>query len=296
LHAAPSFSFVTATYQCARFLPRCHWSLTRQGVTDWEWVVVDDGSTDGTAEVIAGLGDTRIRYHRLPENCGRGVASDFALRQARGKWTAVMDADDLALPERLARAAEARAQGQEFFCSALALIDHDYGVTGVRGCAPAGYPRTFPHATLCGDTDLLRRIGYPGYRWAQDQTMVLTLANSRRGLFCDEALYLYHENASIRLRGAFLSQYFALKQLRALTRNGVLEKGPAVTRAQAARGAKLLGLLPFFLWPAAYPHTLRRRAKVAKGVELLPAETRNFIAECAQRFPLPARSPVSHGA
>lgn len=294
MSAEPSFSFVTATYQCATFLSRCHWSLTRQTITDWEWVVVDDGSTDGTAELIAALGDARIRYHRFPDNRGRGVASDFALRQARGKWTAVMDADDLALPNRLARAEDARAQGYDFFCSALVLIDHDYQVTGVRGCATDGYPRAFPHATLCGDTGLLRRIGYPAFRWAQDQTMVLTLANTRRGFFSDEPLYLYHENASIGLTGAFWSQYYALKQLRTLVRQRVLMRGAAVTRTQAIRCAKLFGLLPFFLWPRAYLQTLRARARASHGAGRLTAEERAFIAECAQRFPRSGSGPAPH--
>ena len=258
--------------------------------------MVDDGSTDGTAELIAALGDARIRYHRFPKNRGRGVASDFALRHARGRWTAVIDADDLALPNRLAQAEEARAQGHEFFCSALVLIDHDYRVTGVRGCATEGYPRAFPHATLCGDTELLRRIGYPAFRWAQDQTMVLTLANTRRGFFCDEPLYLYHENASIGLRGAFWSQYFALKQLRALARQGVLTRGPAVMRAQVTRGLKLAGLLPFFLWPPAYQRTLRRRANREDGASMLTAEVRAYIAECALRFPRTAAVAAPHGS
>lgn len=281
----PPFSFVTATYQCAAYLRRCHWSLTRQSVTDWEWVVVDDGSTDGTEELIASLGDARIRYHRFAENRGRGLASDFALQQARGKWTAVMDADDLSFPDRLARAEEARAQGYDFLCSALVLIDQDCRITGVRGCAADGYPRVFPHATLCGDTELLRRIGYPAYRRAQDQTMVLTLANTRRGFFCEQPLYIYHENAGIRLGGAFASHYYALKQTRALARRGVLTRGAALGRAQAGRWAKLAGLLPFFLWPPAYQWTLRRRANLENGASLLTADARTFVAECAQRFP-----------
>lgn len=256
--------------------------------------MVDDGSTDGTAELIAALGDARIRCHRFPDNRGRGVASDFALRQARGRWTAVMDADDLALPNRLARAEEALARGHEFFCSALVLIDHDYRVTGVRGCATDGYPRAFPHATLCGDTGLLRRIGYPAYRRAQDQTMVLTLANTRRGFYCEQPLYIYHENAGIRLGGAFASHYYALKQIRTLARQGVLTRGAALTRAQLGRWAKLAGLLPFFLWPRAYLQTLRVRARASHGAGRLSAEERAFIAECAQRFPRPGAGPAPH--
>ena len=296
MSAAPAFSFITPTYQCAAYLRRCHWSLTRQTVGDWEWVVVDDASTDGTAELIAALGEPRIRYHRFPENRGRGLARDFALQQARGRWTAVLDADDLSFPTRLARSEEARERGFDFICSPLVLIDHDYRVTGVRGCAEAGYPRAFPHATLCGETELLRRIGYPNFRRAQDQTMVLTLANTRRGFFCEQPLYLYHENAGARLREAFAGQCHALQQVRALARRGVLRRGRELSRAQAGRVLKLIGLLPFFLWPPAYRATLRRRANVAHGAILLGRDEHAFIAECARLFPSQARSGISHGA
>ena len=294
--SAPAFSIITPTYQAAAYLRRCHWSLTRQSVTDWEWLVVDDASTDGTAELIGTMGDARIRYHRFPENRGRGLARDFALQQARGRWTAVLDADDLSLPDRLARAEAARAEGYDFLGSPLLLIDHDYRVTGVRGPATAGYPRDFPHASLCGDTALLQQIGYPAYRRAQDQTMVLTLANTRRGFFCEQPLYVYHENANVGVGDAFAGHYYALKQIRALARKGVLTRGPALTRAQFGRWVKLVGLLPFFLWPPAYRRTLRARAHVAHGAERLSAEAQAFIAECARLFPRPGSAAVSHGA
>ncbi len=294
MNAPPAFSFITATYQCASYLRRCHWSLTRQTIPDWEWVVVDDASTDGTAELIAGLGDERIRYHRFGKNQGRGVARDFALQQARGRWLAVQDADDFSLPERLARADEARAQGFDFLCSALVLIDHDYRVTGVRGCSGRSEPRAFPHATLCGEANLLRATGYPAHRWAEDQTMVLTMANTRRGRCCEEPLYAYHENASIGPVAAFWSHHYALKQWRTLSRQGVLPRSPALARARLARYFKMIGLLPFLPFPKAYRRTLALRANHDEGA--IDSAGRAFIAECAQRFPRPGSAAASHGS
>ena len=285
MNAAPAFSFITATYQCAAYLRRCHWSLARQTISDWEWVVVDDASTDGTAELIAGLGDERIRYHRFGKNQGRGVARNFALQQARGRWLAVQDADDFSLPGRLARADEARAQGFDFLCSALVLIDQDYRITGVRGVSEHTQPRSFPHATLCGEANLLRQIGYPSHRWAEDQTMVLTMANTRRGRWCQEPLYAYHENASIGPVSAFWSHHYALKQLRTLTRQGVLPRSPALGRARLARYLKMLGLLLFLPFPRAYRRTLALRANHDAGA--FDEVGRAFIAECARRFPCP---------
>lgn len=284
--SAPEFSVVTPAYQAAAFLRRCHWSLANQTIESWEWIVVDDGSTDETTGVIAALGDERIRYFRLTKNQGRGAARNFALQQTRGAWTVMLDADDFCLPQRLALAADARNAGFDFFCSAMVLINGDYRITGVREPRPDEALRQFTHGTLCGATELIRRVGYPPYRRAEDQTMVLALANTRRGFFCLEPLYVYHENAGIRLGGAIASHHYAIRQIRMLRRTGVLPRSAALNREEAARWLKLIGLAPFFLWPPAYRHTLARRARSAGGAAKLGREARAFIDECARLFPV----------
>ena len=289
----PLFSIITPTYQGARFIPRCHWSLLQQQVGDWEWVVVDDASTDGTQEIIKSLGDERIRYFRFDTNQGRGLARDHALHQARGQWSVILDMDDLCFPDRLTHAREAQLRGEQFLCSPLALIDDAYRLCGVRGFTNASYPRSFPHATLCGGSDLLRRIGYPAYRRAQDQTMVLTLANNHAGHYCQEPLYIYHENANARLGDAFAGQYYMHKQLRELTRRGVLKPGREMQRAQFGRVVRMLGLLPFFLCPPLYKLTVKRRANLDPGtVQRMDPARRQFLAECAQLFPLADRGAL----
>lgn len=279
-----TFSFVTCTYQCARFVPRCHWSLTEQTCTDWEWIVVDDASTDGTAGIVAKLGDDRIRYLRLETNRGRGFARDYALQQAGGDWTAIVDMDDFCFPDRLEMAAAARSAGRDFFCSALVAVDDRYAVRGIRRPAGAHYPRTFPHATLCGRSKLLREIGYPSCRWGEDQTMVLTLANTAQGSWSDEPLYGYHETAAGGAKGAFLSHYHAWRQIRALRRRAVLSVSRGVRRLQWSSALRLLALPPFFLLPGLYRKTLKRRLADHGGE--LDSERREFIACCARRFPV----------
>lgn len=283
----PLFSIITPTYQGARFIPRCHWSLLQQQVGDWEWVVVDDASTDGTREIIKSLGDERIRYFRFETNQGRGLARDHALHQARGQWSVILDMDDLCFPDRLTRAREAQLRGEAFLCSPLALIDDAYRLCGVRGFTNTGYPRSFPHATLCGGSDLLRKIGYPPYRRAQDQTMVLTLANNFEGYYHPEPLYIYHENAGINLSGAIIGNYYKLRQSHDLTCRGVLQAGGGIYRMQISYFLKMIGLMPMFIYPPLYKLTLKRRANLGKNnIHGIDTNRRRFINECANLFPV----------
>lgn len=94
----------TPTYNRAQYLQRLYESLCRQKVTDFEWLIVDDGSTDDTAQVVDGLRESthlNIRY-LYKENGGKHTAYNEALRQAQGQWFLCVDADDYLSDDALA--------------------------------------------------------------------------------------------------------------------------------------------------------------------------------------------------
>jgi hypothetical protein len=92
----PSVSVLMPTFEQARFIARALDSLQAQHLTDWEAIIVDDGSCDGTAEIIAAyLSDTRIRYYRLEENSGLGHAINEAISHARAPLLAYLPSDDV---------------------------------------------------------------------------------------------------------------------------------------------------------------------------------------------------------
>jgi glycosyltransferase involved in cell wall biosynthesis len=101
--AKPLVSVVTATWNAADYLREAIESALAQTYRPLEIVVVDDGSTDHTAEVCASFGD-RVRYIYQPKDDKRGaLAHARAFREARGEYLAGLDHDDRWLPEKIAR-------------------------------------------------------------------------------------------------------------------------------------------------------------------------------------------------
>ena len=100
----PLVTAVVAAHQAARHLGSALASLAGQTLRDLEVVVVDDGSTDGTAAVAGEFVRADRRFHllRLGRNRGQAAALDAGMAQARGRYLAILDADDEAVPERLA--------------------------------------------------------------------------------------------------------------------------------------------------------------------------------------------------
>lgn len=76
-------------------------SLLNQSYTNWECVIVNDGSTDGTRKILDSLKDPRFRVFNLDKNCGRGVARDEALKWSEGDYLAYLDADDMMHKDKL---------------------------------------------------------------------------------------------------------------------------------------------------------------------------------------------------
>src|SRR5262249_23987144 len=115
-HPPMRVSVLIAAYNAAECIPRALASVQAQTHDDWEAIVVDDASTDGTVSVVAALArsEPRIRLLRRERNGGPSAARNAALDAATGEWVAVLDADDAWRPERLERmgAAAARTGGE----------------------------------------------------------------------------------------------------------------------------------------------------------------------------------------
>lgn len=111
LDSQPAVSVVMPAWNRVGSIRMAVESVLRQTFTDFELLVVDDGSTDGTMDALAGITDPRLRCLANPHNMGPSAARNTGIRAARGDWVAFQDSDDEWLPRKLemqmARLAEA---------------------------------------------------------------------------------------------------------------------------------------------------------------------------------------------
>lgn len=94
-------SIIMPSYNTGRFIADSIASVQAQTYTNWELIIVDDCSTDNTDEVVAAFSDARIRYLKNECNSGAAVSRNRALREAKGRWIAFLDSDDLWEPQKL---------------------------------------------------------------------------------------------------------------------------------------------------------------------------------------------------
>lgn len=126
MEETPDVSIVIAAFNAADTIGHAiSAALTQQGVA-LEVIVADDCSTDATRDVVGAIADPRLRLLALAENRGPGAARNAAIDAARGRWVAVLDADDTMRPDRLARMiARAEADGAEIVVDNLAIVGAD---------------------------------------------------------------------------------------------------------------------------------------------------------------------------
>ncbi|WP_207460521.1 glycosyltransferase family 2 protein [Azospirillum sp. SYSU D00513] len=134
---APKVSVIMGAYNAARCIGTALESALAQSLPDIEILVVDDGSSDGTAEAVARAAerDGRLVLLRLDRNLGPSAARNRAIGAARGEWVTPLDADDRFAPDRLARLVrEAERTGADLVVDNLLV--HDLATGTARNAFP----------------------------------------------------------------------------------------------------------------------------------------------------------------
>jgi glycosyltransferase involved in cell wall biosynthesis len=135
----PLVSIITPTYNHEQFIGQCIESVLAQTYTNWEQIIINDGSTDKTSEVIKTYNDRRIRYI-YQENVGIWKLNETynkALALANGEIIAVLEGDDFWPPDKL------DVQAPYFVNSNVVLTFGKVNETNTNGCAIATHPRNW---------------------------------------------------------------------------------------------------------------------------------------------------------
>ena len=272
----PVFSILSPVYNSSAFVRRSYFTLASQTFTDWEWIVVDDGSTDNTAEIVQSIADPRIRFSRHTPNRGRGYTRNAALEASSGDWMVVWDIDDMYFPDRLEKINRARMEGYDFCCSYAVVVDNQLAIKGVRGFHPrsVGLPRYFVHPTLACRLDVARRVGYdPDFRIGEDAPITYSLDDNYRGCYLEEALMIYQEEAAVSIEKAIESNRMHLVQLRKMYRANLIKAGAFERLALVTKWRIKIAVLRLLgVFPGLYRLTLpfRSYGVTAKDWQLGP--------------------------
>lgn len=202
-------SIITATYNNSDLLPRFFDSILAQEYSNWELIIVNDGSTDNTAEVCRTYAqkDARIRYYEQ-SNQGQGVARNWALALVCGEYLAFLDADDAIKPNTYSEAIKTLENHPK--CDMVAypmewINQLERFTTFRKGEATYGYQAILTDLLvhkkaplLITDklyrADLLSSLRFVPQIVFEDNLMLIQIAHLSKGIcFSSEGAYEYHQ-------------------------------------------------------------------------------------------------------
>lgn len=201
-------SVIMPLYNSEAFVKEAVESILNQTYQQIELIVINDGSTDKSDLVIKGFNDKRIRY--VNNSINKGIVSTInkGLLLSKGKYIARMDADDIALPNRLAKQVNLlETQPDIKLCGTTAIAIDKQGKKLVKLNRPVKddeikvfnlFRNAFIHPTIMADADLIKKIAFTeDYKYAEDYftfsqfTMHYKVANLKEPLL----LYRLHEDS-----------------------------------------------------------------------------------------------------
>ena len=188
------------SYNTARYIAESIRSVQAQTYGNWELLIVDDCSTDDTDSVVAPfLTDARIRYLKNEVNSGAAVSRNYALREAKGRWIAFLDSDDLWAPEKLGRQILfMETRGYHFSYTCYEQINERSQPCGVTVRGPAHITKAgmfrfcWPGClTVMYDASVVGQIQIADIRKNNDYAMWLKVIQKCDCYYLDEVLAQY---------------------------------------------------------------------------------------------------------
>lgn len=136
-------SIISPSYNCGKYIYDTICSVQGQSYVNWELLVVDDCSNDNTVDTVNCFQDNRIRLIRNDRNRGAAYSRNIALKEAKGRWIAFLDCDDLWEPAKLEKQIKfMEDNGYAFSYTEYSEMDADGVLTGVRISGPTKITRS----------------------------------------------------------------------------------------------------------------------------------------------------------
>lgn len=210
-------SVIMPSYNTGDFIKETIKSVMVQTYPTWELIIVDDCSTDNTDEVVSEfMEDSRIRYIKNEYNSGAAVSRNRALREAKGKWIAFLDSDDLWEPDKLQKQILfMKNNGYHFTYTNYIEIDEQSKANGKSVTSPK---RITKHGmynycwmgclTVMYDADAVGLIQIADIKKNNDYAMWLKICKKANCYLLDETL------ASYRKRSGSISNHGYMKLLK----------------------------------------------------------------------------------
>lgn len=186
----PLISVLMPAYNAEMYIEEAIQSILNQTFTDFELIIVNDGSTDRTEEIILSFDDKRIRYTKNKTNLRLIASLNKSIELARGKYIARMDADDISLPNRFRKQVQFLETHLDYaLCSSWAYLINEKGEkTGRIKLIDNNnllkinllFTNPFVHPATMIRTDTLRKFNYnPAALHNEDFDLWLRMANDR---------------------------------------------------------------------------------------------------------------------
>lgn len=195
-------SIIMPSFNTGKYITETIESVLAQSYKNWELIIVDDCSSDNTDEIVSTyLSDDRIHYLKNEKNRGAAFSRNTALREAKGKWIAFLDSDDLWMPEKLEKQLSfMKSNGYFFSYTDYEEIDVDGKQTGVRVTGPRKVKKTGMYnycwpgcLTVMYDADEIGLIQIENIKKNNDYAMWLKVCHKADCYLLDECLAQYRK-------------------------------------------------------------------------------------------------------
>ena len=196
-------SIIMPSYNCGRYVEEAIHSIQAQTYDNWELIFVDDGSTDDTIRKVCAIReqDDRIRLFKNGRNLGAAMSRNHALQEARGRWIAFLDSDDLWEPTKLEKQVHFMEEnGYAFSYTGYQKIDSEGVLAGIVVSGPKRVSKAGMFAfcwpgclTVMYDATRLGLIQIEDIKKNNDYAMWLKVCRNSDCYLLDECLAKYRQ-------------------------------------------------------------------------------------------------------